>query len=116
MANRSSAGLLEDLFKEKHDTATGIWLAWACDLAGKSKDRDATLKVVATEPNPTAPRTARVIAVLAGWLAKGDKSPLDLKRIDAILEEIPQERRPVTAAVVGLFLDLHGKPEEAGAT
>ncbi len=104
---------LEDLFEEKHDTAKGFWLAWACDLAGDAKARDATLMVITTDPNPSAPKTALVSGVLAEWLAKEEKSSLDLKRIDAILEQIKPETRPNTTAMVGLFLDRHGKPDEA---
>ena len=105
--------LLEDSFEEKHDTTTGVWLAWACDVAGDAKARDVAMKAVATDPKPSGPKTARVVAVLAEWLAKGEKSPLDLKRIDAILAEIDPKGRPNTAATVGLFLDRHGKPNDA---
>ena len=105
--------LLEDLFEDKPDTTTGVWLAWACDLAGDAKARDAKLKAVATDPKPSGPKTARVVRVLADWLAKGEKSPLDLKQIDAILAEIDPKGRPNTAATVGLFLDHHGKRDEA---
>jgi hypothetical protein len=51
--------------------------------------------------------------VLADWLAQGEKSSPDLKRIDALLEEIPAEYRPDSAGIVGLLLDRHGRKEEA---
>jgi hypothetical protein len=105
--------LLQDLFAEKHDTVTGVWLAWACDVAGDDKARDATLKAVATDKTPTGPKTARAIGVLADWLAKGEKSALELNRIDAILADIDPPARPNTAAIVGLFLDRHGKRQDA---
>ena len=105
--------LLEDVFEDRPDTTVGVWLAWACDLAGDAKARDATMKAVATNPNPGGPKTARVVGVLAEWLAKGEKSPLDLKRIDAMLEEFKPQARPITAVIVGLLLDRHGKPDEA---
>ena len=105
--------LLQDLFEEKHDTVTGVWRAWACDVAGDAKTRDAALKAVANDKKPTGPKTARVVGVLADWLAEGEKSPPDLKRIDAILGEISPEARPNTAATVGLFLDRHGKRDDA---
>jgi hypothetical protein len=88
-------------------------LAWAGDLAGDAQARDATLKAVATAPKPTGPKTARVIDLLARWLAKGEKSALDLKPIDAILNEIKPDARPPTTAIVGQVLDRHGKQDDA---
>jgi tetratricopeptide (TPR) repeat protein len=105
--------LLEDLFEEKHDTTTGVWLAWACDRAGNAKARNAALKAIADDKKPVGPKTARVVGVLADWLAKGEKTPSDLKRIDAILAEIDPPGRPNTAAIAGLFLDRHGKKDDA---
>jgi tetratricopeptide (TPR) repeat protein len=105
--------LLEDVYKEMHDTVTGVWLAWACDVAGDAKARDAALKAVADDKKPAGPKTARVVGVLADWMAKGEKTTPALKRIDAILAEIDPEALPNTAAAVGLFVDHHGKHNDA---
>jgi tetratricopeptide (TPR) repeat protein len=103
---------LEEAFEKDHDTLTGVWLTWACDLAGDVKARNATMKAI-TAGKPASPRMARIVGVLADWLSKGEKTSPDLKQIDAILEEIKPERRPASAVIVGLLLDRHGKRDEA---
>jgi tetratricopeptide (TPR) repeat protein len=102
----------EAAFKGDHEPFAGVWLLWACDLAGDRAVRDAAMKTIAAQ-TATAPRTARIIGALADWLAQGEKSSPDLKRIDALLEEIPAEYRPDSAGIVGLLLDRHGRKEEA---
>ena len=73
----------------------------------------AVMKAISDDPKPTAPKTARLIGILREWLAKGEKSPLDLEPIDAILAEIAAIRRPNTEAILGVLLDRLGKGDVA---
>jgi hypothetical protein len=102
---------LEDGFEKAHDTVSGVWLVWACDLVGDFKARNATMKVIAT--GKASPKTARIIGVLREWLTKGEKSSLDMKQLDAALDEISAATRPNSAGIVGLLLDRHGKRDDA---
>jgi len=105
--------ILERVFEAKHTTDNGALLALACDMSGDSAARDATLKAVREETKPSAPKTAKILSILGEWLANGEKSPLDLKRMEEIFESIDAPGRPTSYALIGVFLDRHGKPDVA---
>ncbi len=105
--------ILAPTFNQNHDTVFGTLLALACDLEGNTEARDAVMKQVAEEPNPSGPVTAQLLGILGSWLAKGEESPLDLDRIEKLLSEGNPDRRPNTAVIVGLFLNRHGKTDAA---
>ena len=91
------------------------YLILALDQIGDGKARDEALDRLIREPNPTGPKTVQIIGDLAKWHRQPDANPLaaTLDRVNAILEEIPADRRPNTDAVVGLYLILFDQPTEA---
>jgi tetratricopeptide (TPR) repeat protein len=105
--------ILEPFYKEKHGTLIGVFLALACDMDGDAVARDAVLKAVRDEPKPKAPKVAKLFGVLGEWLANGEKSPLDLKRLDPTFESLPAYNRESSYVFAGAFLDRHGKPDVA---
>jgi tetratricopeptide (TPR) repeat protein len=105
--------ILEPLYKEKHGTLIGVFLALACDMDGDAVARDAVLKAVRDEPKPKAPKVAELFGVLGEWLANGEKSPLDLKRLDPMFESLAAYNRASSYVFAGAFLDRHGKPDVA---
>jgi tetratricopeptide (TPR) repeat protein len=105
--------LLDRLYNDQHGTIVGILSALACEMDGDTKARDAALLKVREQPMPDAPRTAAIFGVIGEWLAAGDKSPLDLKRLNEIFESISASSRPNTYVFAGVFLDRHGKPDIA---
>lgn len=106
--------ILEPRFRDNpHDMSVGFLLVLALGRDGDRAALDATLKTIGADPEPDGPKTARILGIFGPWLADGEKSPLDLEPIDAILAEIEPKKRPQTDAVVGLFLNQHGKTDVA---
>jgi hypothetical protein len=44
--------------------------------------RDAALKKFRDQPKPNAPKAAALFRIIGDWLAAGDKSPLNLSRLN----------------------------------
>ena len=90
-------------------------LVHALDQLGDRKARDEALDRINREPNPTGPKTVRIIGELTKYHRQPDVNPLaaTLDRVNAILDEIPNDLRPNTEAVVGHYLILFGQPIEA---
>jgi tetratricopeptide (TPR) repeat protein len=105
--------ILERFYKEKHGTLAGVLLALACDMDGHAAARDAALKAVRDEPRPNAPSVARLFGVLGEWLADGERSPLDLERLNQMLGSLPADIRASSCVFAGVFLDRHGEPDAA---
>ena len=105
--------ILERYLKEKPGTFFGVLLALACDMDGDPMARDAALKKVRDQPKPNAPKAAALFGIIGDWLKAGDKSPLDLNRLNEILESMPAAPRPNSYVFAGIFLDRHGKPDVA---
>ena len=112
-ASKSARRVLEPAYEEKHDTTLGLLLAVACDLDGDPKARDAAMKAVGDDSKPSAPLTAKVVAALGDWLAKGGKNEPDLARVDGLVEQMKPEARPNCTTFVGLLLDRHGQADAA---
>ena len=100
-------------FREPRSTSIGVLLAIVQDRIGDKSGRDATIKALSRDPKPLGPKTAKLVGLVGEWLVKGDKAPLDLKPIEAILSEIPPAARPASQATLALFLDHHGKRDLA---
>ncbi len=94
-------------------TVDALYLALACERLGDIKARDKALERIVTEPNPSAPKTAKMIATLIQWHRHRDTAKLDLAAIDAVLLEVPPEHRPPSNTMIGLFLILFGEGDEA---
>jgi tetratricopeptide (TPR) repeat protein len=105
--------VLELFYKEKHGTMIGVLLALACDMDRAAAARDAALDSVRTEAKPALPKVARLFGVLGEWLVNGEKSMLDLRQVNEMLQGMPPANRASSAAFVGLLLDRHGKCDAA---
>ncbi|WP_148593766.1 hypothetical protein [Aquisphaera giovannonii] len=105
--------LLGPEFEKGRNTMDGVFLALACDQEGDGEARDAALKAVAEDPKASGPKTAKIMGVLFQWLSHGDQSPLDIRAIEELSRGADPSRSVNTAACLGLFLDRHGKPEDA---
>jgi tetratricopeptide (TPR) repeat protein len=105
--------VLERFYNEKHGTMIGGLLALACDMDGDAAARDAAFDSVKNEPRPALPKVARLFGVLGDWLVNGEKSALDLREVNQMLQSMPLANRASSAAFAGLFLDRHGKRDVA---
>ncbi len=110
---KAARAQFERLIQTDNTTLNGALLALACDAAGDAAARDATLKAIGNDPKPTSPKTAKILGMLGAWLASGEKSPLDRKSIDEPIEGMPPQLRANSYSMVAIFLDRHGKPEDA---
>ena len=105
--------ILERYVNEKPGTFIGVLLALACDMDGDPMACDAALKKVRDQPKPNAPKAAALFGIIGEWLKAGDKSPLDLNRLNEILEAMPASPRANSYVFAGVILDRHGKPDVA---
>ena len=65
--------------------------------------RDSALKKVRDQPKPDAPKAAALFGIIGDWLAAGDKSPLDLNRLNEILEAMPASPRANSTSSPAFF-------------
>ena len=100
------------LAADPRSTIATLLLAQAHDRLGNAKDRDAAFDRIAGEPQPSAPKTAKMIAHLVAW-HRDPTAPLDLAPVDALIDSIVPKNRPASDTAVGLILAMYGQADRA---
>ncbi len=93
-------------------TPAGVLLALAYDRLGDAKNRDAVMDAIVAEPNPSGPKTARMIGHLVAW-HRDPAAPLDLAPIEALIASIEPQNRPASDTTVALILLMYGQADRA---
>jgi hypothetical protein len=87
-----------------------LLLSLTLDELGKTKERDAILKAFPAHKNKEYTLMA---AIIRETLAKGEKTPLDLKAVEAALQPMAQPEKGYCRFFVGMFLEQRGDVKNA---
>ena len=88
-------------------------LAAAADLADAADVRDAALERFCTDFQTKSPKSAQVYQIVRNAIAAKKTDALDLKAIDAILENLPTDTKVNMAFVVAARLTASKRLDEA---
>jgi tetratricopeptide (TPR) repeat protein len=101
-----AAKLLNRILVKSNDERVRMYYFVAADRVRNAEARDQAVKSFLNQPGERA-------AVLRMIGESGPAVPLDLRKINATLAQMPAGSKMETAMVVGLFLSQHGQPKAA---